>query len=98
MELNLTSILTDRDKITNADRITTANVCALLFNAIQDKPAETQLLGLAAAFLLMARATGVPAQEAFTAVTNLMYDAMHPDGVEHRFAAMLYHLETEVLA
>jgi hypothetical protein len=76
-----------------------ARLCVMLFNAIQNHPRkEEQLLALAAAFLLMAEAAGIPAQDAFTAVKNLMADPLHSDRIEHRFAAMRYHLETELYA
>lgn len=83
----------------NADRLTVARLCVMIFSAIQNhRSKEEQLLALAAAFLLMAETAGIPAQDAFTAVKNLMADPLHADRVEHRFAAMKYHLETELYA
>lgn len=93
------STLIDGDRIQNADRISVARLCVQLFNAIQShRNYEEQILALAAAFLLMCEACGIKAQEAFTAVKNLMADPLHADRIEHRFAAMKYHLETELLA
>lgn len=91
--------LIDRDRLVNADRTMVARLCVLLFSAVQThENYEEQILALAAAFLLMADVAGIPAQEAFTAVTNLMSDPLHADGIEHRFAAMKYHLQTELMA
>jgi hypothetical protein len=91
--------LIDRDRIVNADRTTVARLCVLLFDRIQTHSNyEEQILALAAAFLLMCEACGIAAQDAFTAVKNLMADPLHADRIEHRFAAMKYHLETELLA
>lgn len=74
-------------------------MCVQLFNSIQlHENKEEQLLSLAAAFLLMAEACGLPAQEAFTAVKNMMADPLRASGIYHQFDAMKYHLETEVLA
>lgn len=94
-----TKTLIDRDRLVNADRLTVARLCVLLFDRIQAHDNyEEQILALAAAFLLMCEAAGIAAQDAFTAVKNLMADPLHADRIEHRFAAMKYHLETELLA
>ena len=89
-------LLIDRDKMVNADRTTVARTCVELFDRIQDKAKEAQLLGLACAFILMAETLKVPAQDAFSAATNLMLDKMNPTGREARFDAMKFHLETEL--
>lgn len=76
-----------------------ARLCVLLFDRIQlHENKEEQVLALAAAFLLLAEVAGIPAQDAFVAIKNLMADPLHADGIEHRFAAMKYHLQTELLA
>lgn len=76
-----------------------ATLVVKAFSAIQDHPRkEEQLLALAGAFVLMASVLKVSAQEAFTAVKNLMTDPLGPDGLVHQFAAMRYHLDTELAA
>ncbi len=90
-------VLTDRDRLMNADRPAVARLCVLLFDRIQQhRSKEEQLLALAGAFVLMAKALKVNVQEAFTAVGNLMTDPLGPDGLEEHFSAMAYHLETEL--
>lgn len=91
-------LLVDRDKLVNANRANVARLCVLLFDRLQlHASKEEQLLALAAAFLLMAEACGIPAQEAFTAVKNMMADPMRASGIYHQFDAMRFHLDTEVL-
>lgn len=89
--------LIDRDRVMNADRKRVAAAMVRAFDALQSVPQEQRLMALAGAFLLLARATGFPAQDIFSAVTNLMYDPVHPSKMDHRFAAMLYHLEQDVV-
>lgn len=94
-----TKTLIDRDRLVNADRLAVARLCVKLFSSVQSHETyEEQLLALAAAFLLMAEVTDIPAQDAFVAVKNLMFDRIHADGMDHRFAAMKYHLENELCA
>lgn len=91
-------LLVDRDRLINANRANVARLCVNLFERIQLHPRkEEQLLALAAAFLLMAEACSIPAQEAFTAVKNMMADPMRASGIYHQFDAMRFHLDTEVL-
>lgn len=94
---NRRGVLYDRDRLMNAARKGVATTCVQVFNAIQGLRKEDQILGLAAAFLLTATASGIPAQDAFTAVKNLMHDPMTSSGLEARFQAMRFHLNTEVL-
>lgn len=82
-----------------ADQGRVARLCVILFNAIQGhRSREEQVLALAAAFTLLAQACKIAPQEAFTVVKNLMVDPLHSEGLVHQFAAMRYHLETELLA
>lgn len=67
-----------------------------LFATIQNQPRETQLLALAAAFVLQAEAFRFPTSDMFAAVVNLMRDPSNPSQREHRFDAMKFHLETEL--
>lgn len=76
-----------------------AALCVHLFSSVQQHSRkEEQLLAMAAAFLIMADACGIPAQEAFTAVKNMMADPMRASGQFHQFEALRYHLDTELLA
>jgi hypothetical protein len=91
-------LLVNRDRLVNAHKTRVANLTVSLFDRIQGHPVkEEQLLALAAGFVLMSEATGVPAQDAFQAVKNLMVDEKHSERRDHRFAAMKHHLETELL-
>lgn len=91
-------LLVDRDRLSNANRANVARLCVLLFDRLQHHARkEEQLLALAAAFLLMAEACGIPAQDAFVAVKNMMADPLRASGIYHQFDAMRYHLDTEVL-
>lgn len=92
-----TSPLVSRDRLNNANRSRVAALVVNLFDRIQSHPVkEEQLLALAGAFVLMAKAFRFSAQEAFTAVGNLMTEPNKEDGLVHQFAAMKYHLETEL--
>lgn len=91
-------LLVDRDKLNSASRATVAATTVRIFDRIQDFPKEVQVLSIAAAFLLAAEASGVSPQEAWQAVSNIMRDPTHATGRHAKFAAMLYHLKTEVFA
>lgn len=82
----------------DADKVEVASACVRCFDAIQALPKHVQLLGLAAAFLLMCNASGIPAQDGFTTVKNLMYDPLTRSRTAPQFQAMDYHLRTEVLS
>lgn len=93
-------VLTNRDRLINADRRTVANAVVDIFNGLDLAPAqarnEEKLLALAGAFVLMASVLKVNAQEAFTAVKNLMTDPLGPDGLVKQFSAMRFHLEEDL--
>lgn len=80
----------------NAPRSEVARACVLLFDRIQELPNEHQILAFAGAFVLMSEAYGLNAQEAFTAVKNLMADPSTSTGLGLQFDAMKWHLETEL--
>lgn len=67
-----------------------------LFATIQNAPKETQLLALAAAFVLQAEALGFSTSDTYTAVINLMKDPLNASGREARFDAMKFHISTEL--
>lgn len=96
---NRARILTSRDRLNNADRGRVARLMVSLFDRVSLHPLkEEQLLALAGAFVLLADAAKIPAQDVFTAVKNLMTDRTKSEGLVLQFSAMKYHLETEVLA
>lgn len=89
--------LIDRDRLNRADKAEVAETCVKLFDRIQHLPKHVQLLGLAAAFLLMCNASGIPAQDGFSVVKNLMYDPLTRSRTAPQFQAMDFHLRTELL-
>jgi hypothetical protein len=89
--------LVDRDKLNQAPRSEVAAACVSIFDRIQDWGREKQLLALAASFVLLADASGIPAQDVFAASKNLMADPMTSTGLAPQFQAMRFHLNTEVL-
>lgn len=96
MSKRTSNLLTDHDKLVNADRAQVATLTVQLFNTLHGARKENQLLALAAAFVLMGRTMKANLNDAYTAVTNLMWDRTHADRMDHRFAAMEYHLKTEL--
>lgn len=91
--------LVNRDQLMNADKVTVARATVRVLDALQHfyKRKSEQVMALAAAFVLLTEATGVEPYEAYTAVKNLMVDDQHSDQRDHRFAAVKYHIENEVL-
>jgi hypothetical protein len=89
--------LIDRDALNSAPKRQVADLCVSIFDRIQQRRKEHQLLGLAAAFTLLCDACKVPAQDVFAAVKNLMADPMTSTGLAPQFQAMRFHLRTEVL-
>lgn len=93
-----TKALYDRDKMMNASRSLVADGCVKVFDRIQGWPKEYQILSLAAAFLLTCMSARIPAQDAFSAVKNIMYDPLTQSGMGAQFQGMKFHLDTEVNA
>lgn len=87
----------NRDKLMNASRREVARNTVSIFDRIQGLGKEAQVLALAAAFILMAQSAKVDTFDAFTAAKNLMADDLHSSGLAPQFAAMKYHLDTELL-
>lgn len=94
---NRKRLLVDRDRLMNAKRGDVANGCVNIFDKVQRFPKAIQLLSLACSFILLCDASGVPAQDVFTAGKNLMADPLTQTGLGLQFQAMRYHLNTEVL-
>lgn len=92
------SLLVDRDRLTNAPRQKVADACVAVFDRLQGLPKELQILAFAAAFILSTDASGIPAQEAFTATKNLMFCERTASKLDLQFQAMQYHLRTDLLS
>lgn len=90
-------VLVDRDRLNLASQKAVAANCVRVFDVLQHYPREHQLLALACSFILLADASGIPAQDVFTASKNLMADPLTSSGLEPRFQAMRFHLNTEIL-
>lgn len=95
--MNLSKLLVDRDRLMNADSRQVARATVSIFDRIQGMPKAVQLLGLACAFILTASVSGINAQDAFTASKNLMADPLGEQGLSRDFAAMRFHLDTDVV-
>lgn len=89
--------LIDRDRLMSSSSQATASDTVDVFDRIQQKPKERQLLALACAFTLLCDACNIPPQDVFLASANLMADKETASGLRPQFRAMQYHLETEVL-
>lgn len=83
----------DRDKLNMASKDEVAKATVRLFDRIQSLPKEIQLLALAAAFVLMSETYQFPTNDTYSAVKRLMRDKFHSERVDHRFAAMKFHLK-----
>ena len=90
------SLLLDRDKMNDAGRYQVASAAIRALDRIQALPREVQVLALASAFLLTCTVADVPAQDAFTASKNLMYDPMTQTGIAPQFQGVQRYLEEEV--
>lgn len=88
--------LINRDRLIMAPKAAVANAVASVFDRLQSLPHEVQLLALAGAFVLMTEASALPAQDAFSAVSNLMVDERHSTRRDHRFAAMKQYLTDDL--
>lgn len=89
--------LLDRDKMNHASKADVGKAMVTIFDRIQTWGREKQLLALASAFVLLAEASNVNAQDVFTASKNLMYDPLTASGIAPQFQAMKFHLNTDVL-
>lgn len=83
----------------SADKAHVATLCVLAFDGMSKvyKRKTEQLMALAASFVLLCEACGVEPFDVYVAAKNLMVDERHCERRDHRFAAMKYHLETELL-
>lgn len=83
----------NRDRMVNASAGAVAHAAMSVLDAVQTRPPEAQVLGAAAFFITACERFGVPAQDAFTAVTNLMNDR---EGRKPEFAAVRLYMENEL--
>lgn len=90
--------LVDRDALMSAPKKTVADLCVHIFDRIQGRAKEHQLLALASAFTLLASACRIEPQDVYSASSRLMADPMTSTGLAPQFQAMRFHLNTEVLA
>jgi hypothetical protein len=85
----------NNDLLMSADPIAVAHAAMTVIDAMQTKfTPEQQLLGISAAFLLMADGLKTPAQDVFTAITNLMNGM---DGKRAEFKAVTAYVNGELL-
>lgn len=90
--------LFSRDGMNNAPQKGVAQLASRVIDFIQDWRPEHQLLALATAFLLVAEASRIPAQDVFTASKNLMQAREDTQtGLCPEFQAIQYYLNKEVL-
>lgn len=89
--------MVDRDRLNSAPLGAVAKACVQLFDRVKDLPKEVQLLALASTFVIMSKVLRFPTEDTYQAVTNLMRDPTHSERIDHRFAAMQYLMETELL-
>jgi hypothetical protein len=84
----------NRDLMNNANPRRVANATMAVIDATQRgfQPHE-QMLAMAAAFLMLAEHWGMPAQDAFRAVTNIMNDQ---DGKRPEFGAVARYMKEEL--
>lgn len=84
----------DRDLMHMASPRAVAVATLTTIDALQDHPPHVQVLGAAAVFLNLATHFKVPAQDVFTAVTNLMNDR---EGMARpEFAGVRKYMEIEL--
>jgi hypothetical protein len=89
-------LLLDRDKMNHADRTRVAAAAIRALDRIQALPREVQLLALATAFILSCDVADTPAQDAFVASKNLMYDPLTQTGIAPQFQGVKRYLQEEI--
>lgn len=84
----------DRDKLHNQSVTDAGRAAMQVITSLQDHRPEAQIVGACAAFLLLAEASGIPAQDLFSATKNIINGA---DGKRPEFAALSMYIQHEVL-
>lgn len=64
-----------RDRFNNTDQQAAASASMRVITALQDLPPEQQVVGICAAFRVLAEVSEVPAQDLFAVTGNVMTDA-----------------------
>jgi len=90
--------LIQRDALNSASKNEVAKTTVSVFNAIQHKRPEHQLIALAAAYTLMLEAARYDAETPLVIAGNLMKDSRHSSGRSHQFDAMKHHIESEIIS
>ena len=94
-----TKPLIDPDRVSMADRTQVARATVQIFDKLEGRhPAHVQLLAMACAFRLLCMASRLRLPDVGTACENLMHDPLAASGMEPRFDAMRYHLESHLLS
>jgi hypothetical protein len=83
----------DRDKLMNMAVSDAGRAAMQVVDALQNHRPEAQVVGACAAFLLLAEASGMPAQDLFSATKNLINGA---EGKRPEFAAVSMYIELEI--
>lgn len=84
----------DRDLFHSLKTLNVARGTAAVFDAVQMRPSEEVVAALACAFLLVADKYKVPAQDAFTAASNMM--RFHDDKGRSHFEGLRFYLDADV--
>lgn len=93
MPENITAKL--RDQTANCDLRLAARCCMAVANGVQQAPDPgARLMGLAAAFLLAAEASGIPSADLMAYARNCIHTA---EGRRPEFAAAARYIEQEVI-
>lgn len=83
----------DRDALNHADPVAVARAAFNTIDTLQHLPRETQILGIAAAFLCLCEYLGEPAQDIFTVTKNIINGE---DGRVHQFKAIAEYMKEEL--
>lgn len=83
----------DRDALNNANPKAVAMATLQTLMGLENHPPHIQVMAAAAVFLSLADHLGIPAQEAFTATTNLINDT---EGKCTEFRALDAYMKGEI--
>ena len=83
----------NRDTMTNASPARVAKATMSLLDRLQRFQPGDQVLAAAAVFLTLAEHWGIPAQDAFTIIKNLM---IANEGKRHEFRALDAYIKNEL--
>ena len=83
----------NQDKLSNMKVRKAANAAMVVIDALQKLPAEEQIAGLSAAFLLLADRVNMTPQDMFSFTTSIMN---HAEGRRPEFAAVAQYMDMEL--